>query len=342
MKKSFKICLFWTVFGFLILPIQAEVNFSLLLHYPTNYRVFTESSHVIADGELSELLYAWKVQVPVGNNEIVWVGIDTLWELPQDQAGDTGIGDWDLQVCPDGFCISGLKRGEVCDCEKSGSAGCPEGFCLEGGVKQSGFGGQSPTSLSKAGEAEHHFQYFQGMDPETFRAVAPPFSLFGGFLFVRSESSQEADTVFGFGAWNLTWDSANPPPLKPNGYLPKKSDFVIEGNMVRYQKGAGFDHSQFAAIVNFSGKIRQIEKGFSISPNPFQDRLLIHPVAITNGVIRVFDVSGGLVWFSVIRSGGNIAWRGKNHLGRVMPPGTYILEITNSETATSMPVQKLK
>jgi hypothetical protein len=139
------------------------------------------------------------------------VGIDTLWMLPQDIGGDTSR-DWDLQVCPDWACKNGLKAGV-----HGSNAVYPFGIAPDTGF-----------------ETEHHFQFIMAVN-DSFRGIAPAGSIFGGMMFVRSRTTGKADTVLGFGAWRMDWDTAFLPPVHPvYGYLPKRSDFMVAGGKVRY------------------------------------------------------------------------------------------------------------
>jgi hypothetical protein len=149
------------------------------------------------------------------------VGIDTLWALPQDvpdslgAPADTG-NDWDLQICPDGNCLLGLKAN------------------VHGANGVFHFG-DTLASGKPSFETEHHFQFWGAVDMRVFKFTAPANSIFGALLYVRSRSTGQADTVFGFGAWKLEWDNAFLPPVRPvAGYRPKRSDFTIVGNKVRY------------------------------------------------------------------------------------------------------------
>jgi hypothetical protein len=176
-----------------------------------------DSSHSISTTE-GTLLFAWTYRDSSHHPDSFYIGIDTLWMLPQNVGGDpSSTGDWDLQICPDGFCQGGL-------------AGGVNGF-------------YSPAHFGGTGEyanpdyvTEHHFQFYPAIHPVTFRYRSPDSAIFGALMYVRSRSnSSPADTVFGFGAWKLPWDDNYPPPVRPvNGYLPRRSDFTIVNGKVRY------------------------------------------------------------------------------------------------------------
>lgn len=190
--------------------VSANPSFVELLNNPHWYRTYDSASSIIpAEGKL---LFAWDFTDPDHKVDSFYVGIDTLWGLPQDVTGDTAA-DWDLQVCPDEICMNGLKDG------------------IHGANSPYPFGGEKTR-------AEHHFQFFPAIS-RTFDFMAPPRSLFGALMYCRSRSTGKADTVLAFGAWKLAWDSASAPPVRPvDGYLPRLSDFVISGDTVRYVKGA--------------------------------------------------------------------------------------------------------
>lgn len=191
---------------------SAKPAFQTLLFNPKWYRTFDSASSVIpAEGTL---LYAWTYADPEKRADSFFVGIDTLWGLPQDQGGDTAS-DWDLQVCPDEICMNGLKAG------------------IHGANGAYPFG---DTVFS----TEHHFQYFPAIDP-AFNFTAPARSIFGALMYCKSRSTGVSDTVFAFGAWKLKWDPAHLPPVKPvDGYLPRFADFAVSGDTVRYLKaGSG-------------------------------------------------------------------------------------------------------
>lgn len=185
-----------------------------LLYNPKWYRTL-DSTNSIAIGE-GTLLFAWTYRDSLGYPDSFYVGIDTLWALPQNVGGDTSAsGDWDLQVCPDEECAGGLKAG------------------VHGANSNFPFGENGTTH-----EAEHHFQFYPAVHPVNFLYTSPDSAIFGGLMYVRSRSGKsKTDTVFGFGAWELEWDTAYPPPLRPvNGYLPRRNDFIIVNGKVRYVK----------------------------------------------------------------------------------------------------------
>ena len=188
----------------------AKPAFTQLLNNPRWYRTYDSSSSIIpAEGKL---LFAWDFVDPDKQVDSFFVGIDTLWGLPQDMNGDTAS-DWDLQVCPDEICMNGLKAG------------------IHGANSPYPFGADKS-------KAEHHVQFFPAISPK-FDFIAPARSLFGAMMFCRSRSTGASDTVLAYGSWKLTWDSTKPPPVRPDkGYLPKLSDFVIVDDTVRYLKGA--------------------------------------------------------------------------------------------------------
>ncbi|HKP95504.1 MAG TPA: hypothetical protein VJ385_07090, partial [Fibrobacteria bacterium] len=160
-------------------------GFSELQYNPHWYRTYDSSSTILP--EAGGLLFNWKFSDPENAPDSFFVGIDTLWGLPQDLDADTSA-DWDLQICPDEICLNGLKAGV--------------------------HGANSPYSF-EAGhfETEHHFQFFPAINSQTIEFVAPPRALFGGMMFCSSRTSGVSDTVLGYGAWNLVWDTTHPPPV---------------------------------------------------------------------------------------------------------------------------------
>src|SRR3954471_17948301 len=88
--------------------VLAKPAFTELLFNPHWYRTYDSTSDIIPDQ--GELLFAWNYADAAKHPDSFFVGIDTLWSLPQDLNSDTAE-DWDLQVCPDGFCMNGLKAG---------------------------------------------------------------------------------------------------------------------------------------------------------------------------------------------------------------------------------------
>ncbi|GEM_PF-5094264 len=195
---------------FVSIPSTAKPGFTELQFNPNWYRTFDSTSDILpAKGEL---LYNWIFSDPENTPDSFYVGIDTLWALPQNVGGDSAS-DWDLQICPDEICLNGLKAGIH-------GANAPYAF-EEGHFK-----------------AEHHFQFFPAVDSKSFQFTAPAQSLMGALMYCRSRTTGLSDTVLGFGTWNLKWDPDNLPPIRPrNGYLPRRSDFVIEGNTVKYLAG---------------------------------------------------------------------------------------------------------
>lgn len=190
---------------------QAKPAFTELQYNTHWYRTFDSTSDILPKG--GELLFNWIFTDPQSQPDSFFVGIDTLWGLPQDVGNDTAA-DWDLQVCPNEICMNGLKAGIH-------GANAPEHF------------------ESGKFTAEHHFQFFPALDAKTFNFISPPGRIFGGLMYCQSRSTLKADTVLGYGAWGLVWDSTRPPPERPvDGYLPKLSDFIISGDTVRYVKGA--------------------------------------------------------------------------------------------------------
>ena len=191
-------------------PGIGAAHLSQLLHNPKWYRTLDSTGNIDVDG--GTLLFAWTFLDPNRHPDSFYVGIDTLWSLPQNVNGDTS-NDWDLQVCPDWICMNGLRANV-----HGANAAYPFGSALDTGFA-----------------TEHHFQFYPAIVNDRF--TAPAGSLFGALMFVRSRSgSSPTDTVFGFGAWKIEWDSAYAPPVRPvNGYLPRRSDFTIVNGKVRYQ-----------------------------------------------------------------------------------------------------------
>jgi hypothetical protein len=191
---------------------SAKPAFQELLFNPHWYRTYDSASSIIPSE--GTLLYAWDFTDAEKKPDSFFVGIDTLWGMPQDLNGDTAS-DWDLQVCPDEICMNGLKAG------------------IHGANSPYPFGPEKS-------HAEHHVQFFPAVNAK-FDFTAPARSLFGAMMFCRSRSTGASDTIFAFGAWKLKWDSAFAPPVRPvAGYLPKFADFAISGDTVRYLKaGSG-------------------------------------------------------------------------------------------------------
>ena len=193
-------------------PLASTAHLEKLLYNDKWYRTFDTTADI--DPNAGSLLYAWSYGDLARRPDSFYVGIDTLWTLPQNVNGDTA-NDWDLQVCPDGFCMNGLKVNVH-------GANAPIVFGDTGEFGDTSF------------QTEHHFQFFPAIS-SSYHFTAPDSSIFGAMIFVHSRSRDGADTAFAFGAWKLGWDSAYLPPLHPvAGYLPKRSDFTIVGNKVRY------------------------------------------------------------------------------------------------------------
>ena len=200
------------------LSVPANPHLEALLYNTKWYRTFDSTSDI----SLTSLVYAWAYGDSDRKHiDSFFVGIDTLWFLPQDvpkAAGapaDTG-NDWDLQVCPDGNCQNGLKAGV-------------HGYNAAihfGDIQEDG---------DTLFQTEHHFQFFPAVDTTAYYFTAPANSIFGAYMYVQSRSTGKSDTVFAFGTWKLPWDSLYLPPIRPvAGYLPKKSDFIIVNGKVRY------------------------------------------------------------------------------------------------------------
>ena len=242
--------------------VSAKPAFTQLLNNPRWYRTYDSSSSIIpAEGKL---LFAWDFVDPDKQVDSFFVGIDTLWGLPQDMNGDTAS-DWDLQVCPDEICMNGLKAGIH-------GANSPYPF----GVDKS--------------KAEHHMQFFPAISPK-FEFIAPARSLFGAMMFCRSRSTGASDTVLAYGSWKLAWDSTNPPPVRPiKGYLPKVSDFVIVGDTVRYLQGAAGMLPRPSQAVPISKHL-----GLSIDKG---DLRAAFPSLKESKEIEVYGSSGRRIWSS--------------------------------------------
>lgn len=194
-------------------PGHGEAHLDQLLFKSRWYRTYDSTSSIIPSE--GTLLFSWSFRDFTRHPDSFYVGIDTLWSLPQDVGGDTA-NDWDLQVCPDQICMNGLKAG------------------VHGANAPFHFGG-TDDHADTAFNAEHHFQFFPAILNDRF--TAPAGSIFGAMMFVRSRSgSSPTDTVFGFGAWRMEWDSAYAPPVRPvNGFLPRREDFTIVNGKVRFQ-----------------------------------------------------------------------------------------------------------
>ena len=189
------------------------------LLYNTKWYRTLDSTDILAPDDGS-LIFSWVYQDTNRHPDSFFLGVDTLWSLPQNVGGDTA-NDWDLGICPAGFCAGGIREGLF-------------GLNVSGRFAESG-ADADPFVV------EHHFQFTPALHPVTGNPprtwpVSPDSALFGALMYVRSRSGgSPTDTVFGFAAWKVEWDSAYLPPVRPaNGYLPKRSDFVIVNGKVRY------------------------------------------------------------------------------------------------------------
>lgn len=256
----------------------AKPQFTELQYNKHWYRTYDSTSDILPDK--GELLFNWVYMDSAHQPDSFYVGIDTLWSLPQNMNADTNE-DWDLQVCPDGFCITGLSEG------------------IHGGNAIDPFG---PGRF----QTEHHFEFFPAISPTDFHFTGPPGAIFGALMFARSRSTGETDTVLGFGSWKVPWDTEYPPPVRPvDGYLPKKSDFVLSNGAIRYEKGASgiAVHPQRGlADANFSSQSLPGGRGFSFA----------FPYTLGQKKVEVFDARGRFIWSSGwLASGANsIAWDG--------------------------------
>jgi hypothetical protein len=242
---------------------QAKPLFTELQYNPHWYRTYDSTSDILPKG--GELLFNWIFADAQSQPDSFFVGIDTLWGLPQDVGNDTAA-DWDLQVCPNEICMNGLKAGIH-------GANAPE-----------------PFETGKF-TAEHHFQFFPALDAKTFNFISPPRRIFGGLMFCRSRSTGMADTVLGFGSWGLAWDSTRLPPERPvDGYLPKLSDFVISGDTVRYLKGA----TGIAAPRNGRARSQVGESRLSAFVRP-EGLHILFPGLPFKKSIRIFGLDGTLL-----------------------------------------------
>jgi hypothetical protein len=271
----------------------AAPAFQELLFNPQWYRTFQATSSITpAEGTL---LYSWDFADPEKRPDSFFVGIDTLWGLPQDQGGDTAS-DWDLQVCPDEICMNGLKAG------------------IHGANSPYPFDGTKSR-------AEHHFQFFPAID-KNFDFTAPARSLFGAMMFCRSRSTGASDTVFAFGSWNLKWDSAFAPPVRPvAGYLPRLSDFAISGDTVRYLKaGSGIGRKSPPHGTNVSKLLaRTVPGGLRLS----------FPGIPLEKEIEIQTLDGRTVWNSGKLSAGQseLLWRGSIASGGRLTPGFILVRM---------------
>jgi hypothetical protein len=195
-------------------PGNGAAHLEQLLHNPRWYRTLDSTDVLHPDS--GSFIFSWVFRDTNRHPDSFFLGVDTLWSLPQDVSGDTAT-DWDLGICPAGFCVGGIRSGL---------------FGLNVATPFAASGIDVDTFV-----VEHHFQFTPAIHPTTFKPVSPDGSLFGALMYVRSRSgSSRTDTVFGFGAWKMEWDSAFPPPIRPvNGYLPRRADFKIVSGKVRYQ-----------------------------------------------------------------------------------------------------------
>jgi len=194
-------------------PGKGAAHLETLLHNPKWYRVY-DSADVLTPDDGS-LIFSWTYRDAMRHPDSFHLAIDTLWGLPQNVNGDTA-NDWDLDMCPSGFCIGGLREG-------ISGVNIATPFAASGVDVDTFF-------------TEHHFQFTPALGAGAL-PVAPAGSVFGGMMILSSRSgSSPADTVFGFGTWKMEWDTAFPPPVRPvGGHLPKRADFKIVDGKVRYQ-----------------------------------------------------------------------------------------------------------
>ncbi len=246
------------------ISVVAKPGFTELLYNPNWYRTFDSSSRIIPSE--GALLFAWKFEDAEMRPDSFFVGIDTLWSLPQDVNSDTSE-DWDLQVCPDEICMDGLKKGI--------------------------HGANSPYPFGNGNfKTEHHFQFFPAIDND-FNFTSTPGSAFGAMMYCRSRSSGISDTVFAFGTWKLKWDPANVPPVRPvAGYLPKLSDFAISGDTIRYLK-AGVE-------INVGVPKQGNGKKLRVSASPNSDLAFSFSNLSTEKQVTVFRIDGTRIWESGI------------------------------------------
>ena len=194
-------------------PDIGAAHLDSLRHNTKWYRTL-DSSDVLSPAEGS-FIFSWVYRDTNRHPDSFYLGVDTLWSLPQNVNGDTA-NDWDLGICPAGFCVGGIRSGL---------------FGLNVAAPFAATGIDADTFVT-----EHHFQFTPAVHPVSGKPVCPDSALFGGLMYVRSRSgSSPTDTVLGFAAWKLEWDSAYLPPVRPvNGYLPRRSDFRIVNGKVRY------------------------------------------------------------------------------------------------------------
>jgi len=322
---------FWAVFFISIIigfggSVQGKALFTFLDHNSKHYRTFDSTSTIQIPA--GELLFSWKLVDADSAVDSFYIGIDSLFSLPADIGEDTA-NDWDLQVCPDGFCILGLKLAEQCVCTAGSDLSetvCPLGFCSESGVKSSGFGGNSNVSFGGfLFASDQHFQFVGAFD-ENFKYTAPANTIFGGMMYARSRSTGVADTVFAFGAWGLEWDENFPPPLRPvEGYLPKVTDFVIKEGKVQFiRDGASVLTVGRAA---FGGQMNFFPHPFSNSGINFRwdagSGLGQAGHALIEG--EIFNTAGRRVYRFGMRPNEVVTWKGRDEQGRQAARGVYLV-----------------
>jgi hypothetical protein len=89
-------------------PGVGAARFGRLLHNPKWYRTYDSTSSLLPDG--GAYIFSWTFLDTLRHPDSFYVGIDTLWMLPQNANGDTS-NDWDLMVCPGGQCAGGVHSG---------------------------------------------------------------------------------------------------------------------------------------------------------------------------------------------------------------------------------------
>jgi hypothetical protein len=195
-------------------PKPGAARFGALLENPKWYRAFDSTSNIATE---TTLVFSWAYADSLRRTDSFYVGIDTLWMLPQNVDSDTSIsGDWDLQLCPDGAnCLGGIASG------------------VQGGNAPYPFGKGADTFAT-----EHHVQFFPALKPNLAYGVSPDSAIFGGLMFVQSRTGKSpSDTVLVYGSWKIPWDDVYTPPSKPvDGYLPERSDFAVVNGKWRYLK----------------------------------------------------------------------------------------------------------
>ncbi|MDB5104485.1 MAG: hypothetical protein JWP91_2174 [Fibrobacteres bacterium] len=273
---------------------SAKPAFRELLYNPRWYRTFDSASSIIpAEGTL---LFAWSFADAAEKPDSFFVGIDTLWGLPQDVRGNPDW-DWDLQVCPDEICMNGLKAGI--------------------------HGANAPYPFGDTGfSSEHHFQFFPAADGN-YDFISPAKAIYGGLMFCRSRSTGVSDTVFAFGAWNLEWDPAFAPPVRPvNGYLPRLSDFAVSGDTVRYLKaGAGIAGKP----ARYPGekpllRVHAESRGLRIT----------FPSIKSEKSVSILGLDGRPIWDSgpLAATVREAVWSASASSGRPLPPGFVLIRVS--------------